>query len=87
MDPFLFVFHTCFCHTGLSVPCSFVVTFLERVDFFALMVSCVFVTFQYGILGQVWYLIATIPGLFLLPNFVKVLSYNTCLVYVCFFVF
>ena len=27
------------------------------------MFTCVFVTFQYGILGQVWYLIVSIPDL------------------------
>ena len=27
------------------------------------MFNCVFVTFQYGILGQVWYLIVSIPDI------------------------
>ena len=27
------------------------------------MFNCVFVTFQFGILGQVWYLIVSIPDL------------------------
>ena len=31
--------------------------------------SCVLVTFPYGVLGQVWYLIVSIPDLFLLPYF------------------
>ena len=58
-------------HTVLSVPCSLVVTCLERADLFALlcvMFSCVFVTFPYGVLGQVWYLIVSIP-VCLLPYF------------------
>ena len=29
--------------------------------------SCVFVTFPYGALGQAWYLIVSIPDLYLLP--------------------
>ena len=48
------------CNTVLSVPCSLVVTCWERADLLALlyvMFSCVFVTFPYGVLGQVWYLI------------------------------
>ena len=46
------------------------VTCCERADFLALlyvMLSCVFVTFQYGVLGQMWYLIVSIPDLCLLP--------------------
>ena len=32
-----------------------------------MMFSCVFDTFQCGVLGQVWYLIISIPDLCLLP--------------------
>ena len=32
-----------------------------------MLFSCVFVTFPYGVLGQVWYLIVLIPDLCLLP--------------------
>ena len=42
---------------------------MERVDLLALlcvMFSCVFFTFQYGVLGQVCYLIVLIPDLCLL---------------------
>ena len=38
----------------------FLVSFLERADLFTLlylMFSCVFITFLYGVLGHVWYLI------------------------------
>ena len=35
------------------------------------MFSSVFVTFPYGVLGQVWYLIVSIPDLCLLPYFDK----------------
>ena len=34
------------------------------------MLSCVLVTFPYGVLGQVWYLIESIPDLCLLSYFV-----------------
>ena len=34
-----------------------------------MMFSCVCVTFPYDILGQVWYLIVSIPDLCLLPYF------------------
>ena len=33
------------------------------------MFSCVFVTFSYGVLGQVWYLIVSIPDFCLLLYF------------------
>ena len=55
----------------MSVSCSIVGTCLERADLFALlyvMFSCVFVTFSYGVLGQVCYLIVSIPDLCLLPT-------------------
>ena len=41
-------------------------------DLFALvyvMFSCVFVTFPYGVLGQVWYLIVSMPEIGFLPCF------------------
>ena len=34
-------------------------------------VLCVFVTFSYGVLGQVWYLIVWIPDLCLLPYIIQ----------------
>ena len=37
--------------------------------FLYVMLSCVVVTFQYDVLGQVWYLIVWIPYLCLLPYF------------------
>ena len=36
------------------------------------MFSYGFVTFSFGVLGQVWYLIASLPNLCLLPYFVYV---------------
>ena len=50
----------------------FVVTCWERADLLALDcgVCCEFVTFCFGILGQVWYLIVSIPDLCTLTYFV-----------------
>ena len=48
------------CHAALSVTCSLVVTCWEKDDLLALlcvMFLCVFVTFPYGVLGPMWYLI------------------------------
>ena len=47
-------------HTGLICNMTYV------------MFSCVFVTFACGVLGQVWYLIVSIPDLCLLTYFYKV---------------
>ena len=56
-------FVICLCrHTAFSVSCSLVITCLERAGLLALlfvMFSCVLVTFPYGVLGQVWYLIVS----------------------------
>ena len=71
----LFLFRVCLCHTVVSVPCSLVVTCGERADLLALacvMFSCVFVTFSYGALGQVWFLIVPIPDICLLPYFTNI---------------
>ena len=68
MDPFCY-FMICVCHAVLSVHCSLVVTCWERPNLLALLyvrVLC-FVTFSCGVLGQVFYLIVSIPDLCLLP--------------------
>ena len=68
---FIFVFRVCLCLTVLSVPCSPVITCSEKADPLALlfvMFSCVFVTFPYGVPGQVWYWIVWIPDLCLCPT-------------------
>ena len=75
-----FVFRVCHCLTVLYVPCSLVVTCWERIDLLALlceMFSCVFVTFSYGVWGQVWYLIVSIPDICLLPYFDNIASVTT----------
>ena len=53
------------CHAFASVHCCAVVSCWERADLFGLfvMLNCDFVTFPCGILGQVWYLIVSIPDL------------------------
>ena len=53
-----------------SVYLCLVVTCWESADLLALVCdACVFVTFPCGILGQVWYLIASIPDLCRLSYF------------------
>ena len=67
------MFRVCLCHTVSSVPSSLVVTCWERADMLAvlcMMFSCVFVILQYGVLGVVWYLIASIIDICLRPYFV-----------------
>ena len=65
------MFHICLYYAVLSVPSSLVVTCWERADLLALLcvIFFVFVTFQYSVLGQVWYLIVSIPDLCLFPYF------------------
>ena len=62
------------CHAFLTVHCSRVVTCWERDNLFAVlcvMFYCVFVTFPCGALGQVWYLIISIPDLCTLTYFIS----------------
>ena len=60
-----------------SVYMCFVVTCWERADLLALVcgVCCEFVTFPFGILCQVWYLIVSIPDLFTLTYFFSSVTY------------
>ena len=59
------VFVSCVSHAFASDYCCLTVTCWERADLLALVgdVYCIFVTFQCGILGQVWYLILSFPDL------------------------
>ena len=52
-------------HAFASVQCCLVVTCWERADLLAFVgdVYCMFVTFDSGILDQVWYLIVLIPDI------------------------
>ena len=56
-----------------SVYMCFVVTCWERADLLALVcgVFCEFVIYSIGILGQVWYLIVSIPDLCTLTYYDK----------------
>ena len=58
-------FVSCVSHAFASVLCCVVVTCWERAGLLALVgdVNCIFATFPCGILGQVWYLIVSFPGL------------------------
>ena len=64
-------FVSCVSHTFASVNCCHVVTCWEKDDLLALVgdVYCIFVTFLCGILGQVWYLIISVPDLSCLSYF------------------
>ena len=64
MDHFCYFIRVCLAF--LSVHCSLVVICWERANLLTLlfvMFYCVFVTFPCGVLGQMWYLIVSIPDL------------------------
>ena len=72
LDPFCYL---CFMFVFIMLSCLFLTALWspagEKSDLLALscvIFSCVFVTFQYGDLSQVWYLIVSIPDL-CLPYF------------------
>ena len=54
---------SCVCHAFTSVHCCLLCTCLERADLLTLVcdANCIFITFPCDILGQVWYLIVSIP--------------------------
>ena len=58
-------FMSCVFHASASVHCCLVVTCRKGLTSWLLFVmfKCVSVTFPCGILGQVWYLIVSIPDL------------------------
>ena len=57
------LFMSCVCHAFAPVHCCRVVTGRERADLLAMVcdIYCEFVTFSFGILGQLWYLVVSIP--------------------------
>ena len=65
------LFVSCVSHASASVHFCLVVTCWESTDLLALVgdVYCNFVTFPYGILGQVWYLTVSFPDLCRLSYF------------------
>ena len=67
----------CLCQTAMSVSCSLVVTCWERVlESLVCDIFLCFITFPYGVLGQVWYLIVLIPDLCPLSYFYIQLSFE-----------
>ena len=57
------MFHACLCYDVLSVPCSLCGHLLEKALMSCVFLCCVFVTFQCGALGQVWYFIVSISDI------------------------
>ena len=57
------LYMSCVCHAFASVHCCLGVTWRESADLLPLVcdIYCDCVTFPFGILGQVWYLIVSIP--------------------------
>ena len=63
----MIIFVICVSSLACCLVCSS--SALESAELLALLCAwlfCVYVTFPYGVLGQVWYLIASIPDLCLL---------------------
>ena len=74
MDHICYLCSVFVCYTVLHVPCSLMVTAGKGLTSWLLallyvMFTCVFVTFPYGVLGQVRYSILSIPNLCILPDF------------------
>ena len=66
----LFFICICLLHIVLSVSYNLLITYWKRADLLALLyvtLCCVSATFPDSVLGQVWYLIVSIPGGCLLP--------------------
>ena len=69
---FCWHFFVCVSHVSslclLGVTCSFMITGLERIDLLTplhVMLLFCFFSFPYGLSGTVWYLIVSIPEVFL----------------------
>ena len=69
LNPFCF-----FCFKSVTLSCLFLAALWspagETLASLCVIFSCVYVTFPYGALGQVWYLIASITDLCRLSYFV-----------------
>ena len=78
---------SCVPHVFASVHCCLVDTCSKRAELLALVsdVYFIFVTFPCGILGQVWYLIVSIPDLCPLSYFVCWVIFNFCCLLLTFF--
>ena len=64
----------CVCYIVLSVNCSHIVNCWEKTGPLALLDLMFYVIFPYGVLGQVWILIVSIPELCILPFFISNLN-------------
>ena len=75
------LFMSCVCHAFASVHCELWSPAGKGLPSWLLFVMfiCVFVTFPCGILGQVWYLIVSIPDLRHLSYFVNCIDYTNLL--------
>ena len=71
---------SCISHDIASIHCCLVVTCWKRADLLALVGDnyCIFVTFPFGILGQVWYLIVLLPDLCRLSYLINGRSDPSC---------
>ena len=68
----------------MSVPCSLVVTYLERADILDtlyVMFSCDFVTFTYDVLGKLGYLIVSFLDLCIPLYFLELNQKGIYLIY------
>ena len=73
--------YLCFVFVFTILSCLFLAALCSP-DLWALLYvifSCLFVTFPYGVLGQVWYLIVSIPDICLLPYFKKIPLHSACI--------
>ena len=72
---FCFMCFSCFS----TVYCCLVVTCWESADLLTILgdVYCIFVTFPYGMLGQVWYLVVSFPDLYRLAYFAVWQNYQS----------
>ena len=51
------------CHVCSLQPCAHLLGNGDLLALLCMVFSCVFVTFPFGVLGQVWYLIVSIPDI------------------------
>ena len=75
MDPFCYL---CFTFAFIMMSCLFLAALqspaLKRL--LCVMFPCVFVTFPYGVFGQVWYLVVSIPDIYLLLYFPQTIDHD-----------
>ena len=72
---YFFVFSVC--DVCFLQPCGHLLGKGSPLGSLSVMFHCAFVTFQYGVLGKVWYLIVSIPGLSFLSKYLTLLEIMT----------